>query len=100
MAGRGGPQGQGLLVDGAVGIQGHWHEELCQGYAVRGWWPQELGRSGRPQGSRQRALAGSRLGCGWQGALARRQLAVTAAAHLVFHSSPDHRPARHFPHRS
>ena len=43
-----------------------------------------------PQCSRQQALAESGLDCG---ALARRQLAAATAAHLIFHSSPNHHPA-------
>lgn len=82
-----------LLADGGLGIQAHWCGMLCQGHEGRGWPPQELGRSGRLQCSRQQALAESGLDRGWQGALARRQLAAATAAHLVFHSSLNHRPA-------
>ena len=92
-AGHVGRQNWCSLEDGGLGIQAHWCGTLCQGHEGRGWWPQELGRSGRPQCSRQQALAESGLDCGWQGALARRQLAASTAAHLIFHSSPNHHPA-------
>lgn len=96
-AGHAGRQNWRSLADGGLGIQAHWCGTLCQGHEGRGWWPQELGRSGRLQCSRQQALAESGLDCGWQGALARRQLAAATAARLVFHSSPNHCPAHPAP---
>lgn len=83
IAGCGGLQGESLLVDGALRIRAHLHGEQRQGHGERGWWPWELGRSSRLPCKRQQALAGSKLDCGWQGALAHRQLAVAVAAHPI-----------------
>lgn len=96
IAGCGGLQGESLLVDGALRIRAHLHGEQRQGHGERGWWPWELGRSSRLPCKRQQALAGSKLDCGWQGALAHRQLAVAVAAHLIFYSSPGHHPTHRF----
>ena len=69
-AGHAGRQNWRSLADDGLGTQAHWCGTLCQGHEGRGWRPQELGRSGCLQCSRQQALAESGLNCGWQGALA------------------------------
>lgn len=59
VAGQGRPQGRGLLVDGALGIQAHWCGELSQGMGREGGGPKSLGVPAA------RGAAGSRP---WQGA--------------------------------
>lgn len=62
-----------------------------------GGGPRSLGVLAAGSAAGKRPWRGSKLDCGWQGALARTQLAVATAAHPVFHSSPNHHPAHPFP---